>query len=547
MDSWRNQLLFGDNLEMLRRHVPVASVDLIYLDPPFNSSATYNVLFAEQNGSRSGTQITAFEDTWRWGEEAQKTFDDAVQEAPPRLVEVLLAVRSFLGPSNMMAYVTMLAPRLVEMHRVLKPSGSIFFHCDPTASHYVRLLLDSIFGPRQFRNEIVWKRSQPKGHTKRRFPRAHDVIFFYGKSEESLFNPHFVKHDPKYLKKFYRFVEPETGRRYRLGDLTNPNRERPNLTYEFPPGSGIVRVWRWTKERMMRAWEDGLIVIPEQGEIPRLKRYLDDMEGTLATDVWDDIEHLHGSHKEFLGYPTQKPEALLERIILAASREGDVVMDPFCGCGTAIAVAERLHRRWIGIDITHLAIKLIKQRLQDTFPHEPPVYDVVGEPRDLKSAEALALEDRHKFEAWALDMVDARPAQDRRKGADRGIDGVIYFQEKTWGEVRKIIVQVKSGKVGVAQVMELKGAMAREGAVMGVFITLQPPTRKMREEAAAAGFYEPEEFTGHRFPCLQILTIADLFSGKKVQYPHWAIQKTFKKAPAKRRGPDPEDNQKSML
>jgi hypothetical protein len=238
---------------------------------------------------------------------------------------------------------------------------------------------------------------------------------------------------------------------------------------------------------------------------------------------------------------------LLERIIKAASNEGDLVLDPFCGCGTAVAVAERLKRRWIGIDLTHLAIKLIKQRLRDTFPADPPVYEVIGEPRDVKSAEALALEDRYKFEWWTLGLVDARPAQDKKRGADRSIDGVIFFQEKTGGAYRKIIVQVKSGKVSVSQIMELKGAVDREKAVIGAFITLKPPTRRMSEEAAAAGFYEPEDFPGHRFPRLQILTVADLFAGKKLHYPHWAIQATFKKAVPKRKGGNPEDNQKNLL
>jgi site-specific DNA-methyltransferase (adenine-specific) len=550
LDNWKNQLYFGDNLTILRaQHIPAGSVDLIYLDPPFNSNATYNVLFAEQNGSKSGAQITAFDDTWHWGMESETAFDEVVQQGigSKKLADLLLALRSFLGSNDMMAYLTMMAVRLVELHRVLKPTGSIFLHCDPTASHYVKLLLDSIFGPKNFRNEIIWKRSQPKGHAKLRLSRAHDVVFYYAKSDENLLNPFHLEHDPQYVKKFYRFVEPETGRRYTLGDLTNPNLDRPNLTYEFPPDSGIVRVWRWTKDRMMQAWKAGRVILPEEGGVVRHKRYLDEMSGTLTTDVWDDIEHLHGGHNERLGYPTQKPEALLERIIRLGSNEGDVVLDPFCGCGTAVAVAERLRRRWIGIDITHLAIKLIKQRLSDTFPTDPPVYEVIGEPVDVKSAEALALEDRYKFEWWALDLVDARPAQDKKKGSDRSIDGVIYFQEKTGGKYHKIIVQVKSGKVGVSQIMELKGAIEREKAVIGAFITLNPPTRRMMEESAAAGFYESEDFPGHRFPRLQILTIADLFAGKKLEYPHWAIQATFKKAAPKRKGGNPEDNQKNLL
>jgi DNA modification methylase len=252
------------------------------------------------------------------------------------------------------------------------------------------LVLDSIFGPKNFCNEIIWERSQPKGHAVIRFSRAHDVIFFYAKSEATKFNPQYKEHNPEYLQKFYRFNDKETGRRYRLGDLANPNKNRPNLTYEFPPGSGTVRVWQWTKERMIKAWEDGLIVIPEKGEVAQLKRFLDEMPGTLAKDIWTDIEHLHGHQKESLSYPTQKPEALLERIIQASSNEGDIVLDPFCGCGTTINVAERLKRRWIGIDITYLAINLIKRRLKDSFGNELTPYEVIGVPADSLSAQALA-------------------------------------------------------------------------------------------------------------------------------------------------------------
>ena len=389
MEGWKNQLYFSDNLEVLRRHIPVASVDLIYLDPPFNSNATYNMLFKEPSGEQSAAQIAAFDDTWKWGPQAEEAFDEAVMAGPPDLAELLKALHQVLRRSNMLAYLSMMAVRLVEMHRVLKPTGSLFLHCDPTASHYIKLILDNIFSPKNFRNEIIWERSQPKGHATTRFSRAHDTIFYYSKSEKSVFNPQFTEHDPGYLEKFYCHVEPETGRRYRLGDLTNPNKERPNLTYEFPPGSGTVRVWRWTQERMMQAWAEGRVVISGEGGVARGKRYLDEMQGTLVKDIWYDIEHLHGSSNEHMGYQTQKPEALLARIIRAASHEGDIVLDPFCGCGTAVAVAERLQRRWIGIDVTYLAIDLIRKRLEDSFGNERAEYEEIGIPRDGPSAERL--------------------------------------------------------------------------------------------------------------------------------------------------------------
>ncbi len=545
MEDWQNKLYFSDNLKVLREHIPVSSVDLIYLDPPFNSNATYNMLFKEPSGEKSAAQIAAFEDTWKWGPEAEEAFDEAVLAGPPDLAELLKALRQVLRPSNMLAYLSMMAVRLVEMHRVLKPTGSLFLHCDPTASHYIKLILDAIFSPKNFRNEIIWERSQPKGHAKTRFSRCHDTIFFYSKSEKSLFIPQFVEHDPAYLEKFYRFVEPETGRRYTLADLTNPNKERPNLTYEFPPGSGTVRVWRWTRERMQQAWEEGRVVVPEEGGVVRYKRYLDEMSGTPIKDVWYDIEHLHGSSHEYLGYQTQKPESLLERIIRAASNEGDLVLDPFCGCGTAVAVAERLQRRWIGIDITYLAIGLIRKRLQDSFGRELAPYEEIGIPRDVPSAERLFQLDPFQFECWALAAVGARSARDKR-GADRGIDGVMNLRDEYNSEYKKIILQVKGGHVGVSQIRDLQGVLEREKAEIGVFLTLKRPTRQMREEAAAAGALIEAQFPQHRFPRLQILTVEDIFAGKKIAYPSWWSQDTFKKGPRRRKN-NPEEAQNNLL
>jgi site-specific DNA-methyltransferase (adenine-specific) len=544
VENWKNQLYFGDNLEILRHHIPVDSVDLIYLDPPFNSNATYNMLFKEPSGEQSAAQIAAFEDTWIWGPQSEVAFDEAVMAGPPNLAELLKALRQVLGPSNMLAYLSMMAVRLVEMHRVLKPTGSLFLHCDPTASHYIKLVLDNIFSPKNFRNEIIWERSQPKGHAKLRFSRCHDTIFFYSKSEKSLFNPQYAEHDPAYLERFYRYVEPETGRRYTLDNLLNPHKERPNLTYEFPPGSGTVRVWRWTQERMMEAWKEGRVVIAEGG-VARYKRYLDEMSGTSIKDLWCDIEHLHGSSREYLGYQTQKPEALLERIIRAGSNEGNVVLDPFCGCGTAVAVAERLKRRWIGIDVTYLAIDLIRKRLQDSFKNELAPYEEIGIPRDLPSAERLFKLNPFQFECWALAALGARSAREKR-GADRGIDGVMNLRDEYSGEYKRIILQVKGGHVTVSQVRDLKGVLDREKAEMGVFLTLKRPTRQMREEAAAAGSFLDPQFPEHRFPRLQILTIEDLFVGRKVALPSWWSQETFKKGP-RRRKTNPAEAQNNLL
>jgi site-specific DNA-methyltransferase (adenine-specific) len=531
-DTWKNKLYFGDNLDILTKHVDDESVDLIYLDPPFNSNASYNVLFQEKNGTGSAAQINAFDDFWHWDQAAQAAYHELItgDRAPAPLRELIQALCQFLGHNDMMAYLTMMAIRLVEMRRVLKPTGSIYLHCDPTASHYLKIVMDAVFGPMNYRNEIVWKRSQPKSHTTLRFSRVHDVLLYYVRADSADFQHQYMPHDPEYVEKFYRHVEPETGRRYALADLLNPNKNRPNLTYEFPPDSGIVRVWRWTKERMMKAWEDGRVVVPGKGRMPRFKRYLDEMKGTPVTDIWDDIEHLHGSHQEMLGYPTQKPEALLERVIQASSNEGDVVLDPFCGCGTTIAVAERLHRRWIGIDITHLAITLMKNRLHDSFGRDLSEYEVLGEPQDLGSACALAEEDRHQFELWALGLVGARPSQEQR-GGDRGMDGVMHFRDDDSGKYKRIIVQVKSGKVGPHYVRDLKGVLEREEAQIGALVTLEPPTQEMRTEAVTADYYQPPALL-EKVPKLQILTIEGLLNGtERLEYPVQVGLDTFARAP----------------
>jgi DNA modification methylase len=525
-----NILYNGDNLDVLRRHIEDQSVDLIYLDPPFKSEQDYNVLFAEQNGTRAAAQIKAFEDTWRWDQAAAQSYQEVVETGPPRVSQVMQAFRKFLGENDMMAYLAMMAPRLVELRRVLRQTGTIYLHCDPTASHYLKMLMDAVFGPVNFKNEIVWKRAQPKSHTKIRFSRAHDIILCYGKTQESVFHHLHTESDPSYIEKFYRHVEEGTGRRYMLGDLTNPNKDRPNLTYEFPPGSGVVRVWRWTKERMMKAWKEGRVVVPAKGDIVRYKRFLDEMPGRPVTDVWDDIEHLHGSHKESLGYPTQKPEALLKRIIEVSSNKADTVLDPFCGCGTAVAAAERLKRKWIGIDVTHLAVSLMKHRLTDTFGKKVK-YRVIGEPVSLPDARTLAAENRYQFQWWALGLVGARPVE-QIKGADRGIDGRLYFHDEpdnAGSKTKQIVISVKSGKVGVKDVRDLRGVVEREKAQIGVLISMENPMSAMRKEAAGAGFYKSP---WRKHPVMQILTVEELLKGKKIDYPDIpGVNVTFKKAP----------------
>jgi site-specific DNA-methyltransferase (adenine-specific) len=395
--------------------------------------------------------------------------------------------------------------------------------------------MDSIFGPERFANEIIWQRISAKSLAFTRFASNHDVILRYQKGNKATWNPQYREHDPEYVEKFYRYIEPETGRRYRLGDLTNPNKNRPNLTYEF---LGVTRVWRWTKERMQEAYEKGLIIQNKPGGVPAFKRYLDEQEGTPVGDVWTDIRPVQSQAAERLGYPTQKPEALLERIILASSNEGETVFDPFCGCGTTVAVAERLHRNWIGIDITHLAITLMVHRLIDAFGEELTDFEIIGDPKDIGGAEELAHQNRHQFEWWALSLAGARPAQDKKKGADRGIDGYIYFSDDESGKAKQVVIQVKSGHVGVAQIRDLKGVLDREKAEIGALITLKQPTGPMKKEAVSAGYYEPEHFPGRKYPKLQIITVDDLLREKEIEYPRLAPESTFKKAKRQRKKTD---------
>ncbi len=533
----QNILYYGDNLEILRNpeYFPNEFVDLIYLDPPFNSNRNYNVLFKAESGADSEAQITAFEDTWHWSETALSTYFDLVQQGPATVATAIKALKSLIGHNQMMAYLVMMAARLVELERVLKPTGSLYLHCDPTASHYLKILLDAILGVENYRNEIVWQRAPSKGLASRRLPTNHDVILAYQKTQQALWNADemFVPYDMEnlYEKTLEQYSHiDDDGRRYSLTSLVNPNRDRPNLTYEF---LGINRVWRWTKERMQKAYEDGIVVQTKPGNVPRQKRYLDEQKGKPLGDIWTDIPPLQGDSAEKLSYPTQKPEALLERIIRASSNEGDIVLDPFCGCGTTIAAAQKLNRRWIGIDITHLSIALQKYRLQNQFELvSGSDFDVIGEPVTVDAAHALAHdpdnEGRYQFEWWALSLIGAKPTNGQsgsrkgKKGADRGIDGIInFFEEDASGKpiAVTVVVQVKSGKVTSRDIRDLKGTIAREEAAIGVFITLEKPTRDMLKEALAAGYYESLGRKGMRYRTIQILTISELLEGTVIDMP----------------------------
>lgn len=520
-----NLLYYGDNLDVLRRHVKDESVDLVYLDPPFNSNQDYNVLFAEQNGSRSAAQIEAFEDTWRWDQGAAAAYQEVV-EAGGSVSQAMQAFRTFLSESDMMAYLSMMALRLIELRRVLRPAGSIYLHCDPTASHYLKILMDAIFDPRNFQAEITWRRTGTHSDAKRWSPVA-DILLHYSKGAKFTWNPIHVPHSERYILDKYRHQGLD-GRRYRLDNMTSP-KPRPNMMYEWKGHASPPFGWRYSKETMKRLDAEGRIWYPDsKSKRPQLKRYLEEMPGVLVGNVWTDIDPINARAAERLGYPTQKPESLLERIIRASSNKGDTVLDPFCGCGTAIAVAQRLKRRWIGIDITHLAVTLIKHRLRDAFG-DRATYRVIGEPVSLPDAEALAKQDPYQFQWWALGLVGARPVE-QKKGSDKGIDGRLYFHDEAkGGKTKQIILSVKAGLTGVAHVRDLRGVVEREKAEIGVLISLQDPTKPMRSEAAGAGFYVSR---WGRHPRIQLLTVRELLDGKKIDYPLVrGVNVTFKRAP----------------
>jgi len=470
MDALKtNVLYYGDNLEILRKYILDNSIDLVYLDPPFNSKKDYNILFKESGGVESEAQIKAFTDTWHWTQTAENTYHDIVTNGPLKVAQLVGALHDAIGQNDVMAYLVMMTARLIELHRVLKPTGSLYLHCDPTASHYLKLVLDQIFGPANFRNEVVWS-YRTGGTSKRWFARKHETIFFYTKTPKYNFNVQYYKSWQRkkynYSEKYPEYYDEEEKRWYHLA---------------------------------------------------------------VCRSVWDDIFVIgtEPDKSERLGYETQKPLALLERIIKASSNEGDIVLDPFCGCGTALVAAQKLNRRWIGIDITHLAITLMRNRLRDSFPAIQ--FEVIGEPVDLASAKALARQDRYQFQWWALGLIKARPLGEKKKGADKGIDGVIQFIDDPSGKAKRAVVQVKSGHVGVNAVRELKAVAAHDA--LGIFITLEPPTGPMQTEAVSAGFYHSPGWNKD-YPKIQILTIEELLHGKAVDMPpQTQTNVTFAKAP----------------
>ncbi len=577
-------LYYGDNLEILKRYLKDESVDLVYLDPPFNSAQNYNAFFQEKDGSAAASQIHAFEDTWHWDIETKKAYD-AVTEQPGKVSDVMQAFYTFLGGNDMMAYLTMMSSRLVELRRVLKSNGSLYLHCDPTASHYLKLLCDALMGKDNFRTEIIWKRASAHNDP-RKCGDIHDTLLFYSKGNSYTWNPQYTAYTQDYLDAEWN--ELPSGRYWKAENMLDPRNSME--LYDF---MGTKAHWRTSYEKMKELWDAPQTEVPNSHGRIKLRRdgkpskrcrimFLDELPGVPLQSIWADIPSLRGGAAERLGYPTQKPVALLERIILASTNPGGLVLDPFCGCGTTIDAAEKNGRNWIGIDVTQLAISLIKNRLQDTYgsrmkfisggAHAPRVSGsapspdpssahelshasasatraslttpeagalpgislvrIIGEPTTPNEAATLAEDDKYQFQWWALGLVGARPVE-QKKGADHGIDGKILFRDDPKAaKPEQIIIQVKGGKTGVKDVRDLRGVLDREKATIGILISLQPPTAPMETEAASAGFYE-HKTNKQKYPRIQLRTVKELMEGKGIERPSTvaATDETFKKAP----------------
>jgi DNA modification methylase len=529
-----NVLYYGDNLDILRRYIPDESVDLVYLDPPFNSNRDYNVIFKDESGRKSDAQLLAFEDTWHWGPGVAETYSYLTNtslhrgKVPESVSAIIGALRQGIGTNQMLAYVVEMTVRLVELRRILKPTGSLYLHCDPTASHYLKLVLDAVFGPDRFRNEITWRRTTAHNSAKKYAP-VHDTLLYYTKTDVYTWNEPRTGYEPEYLDKYYRFDDGD-GRLYWRADITGPGIRHGSSgkAWRNIDPSAIGRHWTVPYEDLEKLDAEGRLYWPKKGTMPQFKRYRDDLKGKPVTDVWDDIDRINPVGNERLGYPTQKPLALLERVLATSSNPVDIVLDPFCGCGTALVAAEKLGRKWVGIDVTHLSIAVMRSRLRDAFPSLGTV-KVIGQPTEVEGARMLAqqsLDGRYEFQYWALSLVDAQPVE-KKKGADSGIDGRITFTD-TGGEVRPVLVSVKSGNVNVSQLRDLVGTMQREAAPLGLFVTLEEPSKPMLVEAAGAGTFH-SELANRDYPKVQVLTIRELLDGRRPQLPLLVLP-TFQQA-----------------
>lgn len=514
--SMVNKLYYGDNLEVLRKYIKDESIDLCYIDPPFNSKRNYNQIY-NNLGKEDQAQAQAFVDTWTWDNHANEALEEIQSNYQGKFtsqtIDLIDGLTKVLGKGSLLAYLVSMTLRIVEIHRVLKSTGSFYLHCDPTASHYLKIVLDTVFCSQggDYIAEITWERTSAHSDSKT-FANTTDVIFLYSK-RILMFNQQFKPYSEEYLKKYYKHQDGKG--RFLDRDLTAGGLSGGGYNYDW---KGIKKLWRCPIETMQKYEEQNKLYYTRNGT-PRLKQYLEEMPGVPLTNLWNDIPPINSQASERLGYPTQKPEALLERIIKASSNKGDVILDAYCGCGTTIAVAERLERNWIGIDITYQSISLMLKRLEDSFGKN--VLDKIelnGIPKDIESAKALATKPddrtRKEFEKWAvLTYSNNRAVINDKKGADKGIDAIAYFQgDKDNRE--KIIFQVKSGNVKSGDIRDLQGTMTLQGAALGIFITLKPPSKDMIQTAKSAGIYR-SPYRSQSVDKIEIVTVQEILEQKK--------------------------------
>ena len=514
-----NRLYYGDNLTIMQ-DMPMSCVDLIYLDPPFNSNRNYNLMYRNLTGKPVPESVEAFCDTWEMDPEKEQIArkmpilmrEHGVDDYYVEFWRLWMQALRYTQP-RLLAYLIYMVERLLQMKVILKPHGSIYLHCDPTASHYIKVMMDGIFGHRNFRNEITWQRTESH-NTANRYGNIADILLYYTKSDRRTWNPQYEPYSESQLKR-YRFKDSD-GRRYKLENLTAPRPDSESGKFDWRGNKpGPSRGWGYKVEQLEDWWERGLIKTKRDGT-PRLDGlivYLDETEGKPLQNIWTDIPRIANTSKERLGFPTQKPIALLSRIIESSSNPGDVVFDPFCGCGTAVYAAETLGRKWIGCDIAILAVRLVADTLYSRYQLEDGKhYEISGVPVSAEQALDLFRRDPFQFEHWAVERVGGFPNQ--KQVADKGIDGRIYFE--TLDGMRSMVLSVKGGHVRPTDVRDLKGVLGSDEAVMAGFISNREPTRGMRLAAAEAGMFEYGE---ESYPRIQFLTIKDLFEGRELRTP----------------------------
>ena len=510
----KNSLFYGDNLRVLREHIPDASIDLIYLDPPFDADA---VTGAHSTETDNNTPITTFDDVWHWNADVEATYNALLRDAPSHVGTLVAILRNAVGGNTTMAaFLVMMTARLIELHRVLKPTGSLYLHSDPLAMPYLKVIVDAIFGAEHYRNTITWQRTTARSDARHNYGQSSDAILFYTKTRHATFNPQYTPYDEVYSTRNFRYSDAD-GRRYSSSDLRSPQ-PRPNLVYDYKGYHPHPNGWAVSLERMQELDRDNRLIFPKSnnGRI-RVKRYLDELSGRPLGNIWDDIAPVSAQSGEHLGYPTQKPMALLERIIATSSDAGGWVLDPFCGCGTAVTVAQEPERRWIGIDVTYLAILLQRTRLQQAFPDAR--FDIVGEPESIDAARALADRDSVQFAWWALSLVDARPATGDPCGRPYG---AITFIDEAHTRSKQVLVRVIAASADAAAmadaVIEVRDALERGSAVLALLISLTPPTAAMKITAREAGFYHSSGWN-QKYPRVQLLTIEALLDGARPKMP----------------------------